>query len=94
LQGVTKLLFGQCILTSGEAGTSLPANGGILEVDCTINGVDSDDTAIAAINDCNGCLHTSAVIPSTNNVEMLIFNDCSFNVAPGLAQIAIIVFDK
>ena len=28
LQGVTKLLYGQCTLTSGEAGTSLLANGG------------------------------------------------------------------
>jgi hypothetical protein len=94
LQGVTKLLFGQCILTSGEAETSILANGGFLVIDCGINGVDSDDTAIATINDSNGCLHTSAVIPSTNNVELQIFNDCPFNVAPGTAQIAIIVFDK
>ena len=63
-------------------------------VDCTISGVDSDDTAIVTLNDSNGCIHTSDVSAGTNNVEVQLFNDCSFNVAPGPAQIAVVVFDK
>ncbi|MGI0016792.1 MAG: hypothetical protein ACREBU_25510, partial [Nitrososphaera sp.] len=42
LQGVTKLLFGQCVLTSAQNfEVVLPGNG--LLIGCNISGVDSDD---------------------------------------------------
>lgn len=94
LQGVSKLLFHQCALTSGEQATGLPPNGGILYIDCEISGVDSDDTAIVTLIGASGCIHTSQVNMETNNVEVQLFNDCPFTAAIGLARIAVVVFDK
>lgn len=89
LQGVTKLLYSECAVTSGQG---IPANG-FLVIDCTTSGVDSDDTALVTLNNSNGCLHASAVNAETNNVEFQMFSDCAFSV-PAVAKVAIVVFDK
>src|ERR1051325_4266478 len=45
-QGVTKLLFGQCVLTSAESSISIDP-GTFLGINCTISGVALGDTAVA-----------------------------------------------
>ncbi len=94
LQGVTKLLFGQCATNIAE-GTASTAAGNGLTVQCTINGVDSDDSAIALHNTGNACFEVRRVGVSTNEVAVLLINECSFTTTFGIgSKISIIVFDK
>jgi hypothetical protein len=94
LQGVTKLLFAQCGLTSTEANTSVPASL-YLTVQCTISGVDSDDTAIATrdngANNCFPIVHTQL---NAGEVNVTFKNVCSSSATPGASTIALIVYDK
>ena len=94
LQGVTKFLFGQCILTSSEATANI-LTGGLLNVDCNINGVDADANAIATLNEGSGCFTARQAYTGTNNVKVSLVNDCSVtdNVQDG-ANISILVYDK
>jgi hypothetical protein len=93
LEGVTKLLFGQCELTSTEA-TGVISAGNSLYVYCTINGVDSDDSAIAALSQQNSCFETRKVVAQSNTVSVQMVNECSTSQAIGTSSIAIIVFDE
>ena len=94
LQGVTKLLFGQCKLDSNEASALLPP-GGQTAVACTITGVDSDDTAIAMYNPVGGaCFATQMADTATNLVTVYLINECSDNQRPGATTMGVIVFDK
>jgi hypothetical protein len=94
LQGVTKLLFGQCAATSA-AGTLTLGTGTGAEIRCTISGVDSDDSAIAKQNTGGSCFEVRKVIPQTNLVVISIWNMCSDNAQVGTgAAFSVIVFDK
>lgn len=91
LQGVTKLLFGQCSINNS---VQVPP-GSATTVNCFINGVDSDDSAVASINDgTGGCF--DARVSGTNNgsVFVTLANECSLTTQIGIAKIGIIVFDK
>jgi hypothetical protein len=95
LQGVSKLLFGQCTLSSAEAGSKVNGGGDYaVIVNCTINGVDSDDTALATLNGGGGCFDVSQVFTSSNNVQVNLRNGCTFNTSPGAASLSVVVFDK
>ena len=93
LQGVTKLLYGQCILTASEGSTVIGA-GSFITIGCSINGVDSDDTAMATFNDGSVCFSVEQVQPTTNEVKVILINECATNEPPGAGRLAVIVFDK
>ncbi len=95
IQGVTKLLFGQCKLTDTEANTKVNA-GDPIEIECSINGVDADDTAIATQTGffSNTCFVVATTLTDTNTVSVFLRNDCDSTQFIGSAQIAIEVFDK
>jgi hypothetical protein len=94
IQGVTKLLFGQCSLTNGEASVNYAAQS-VSTIECTISGVDSDDSAIAMMSGATSCFEPAAATAASGRVYVQIKNDCnSISDMPGLAKIAIVVFDK
>ena len=94
LIGVTKLLFGQCAVDSTEGAVTLSPGAGTV-IDCTINGVDSDDSAIAQPQIAGGCFDARASKAETNQVIVTMFNQCSISTQIGAGQqIGIVVFDK
>jgi hypothetical protein len=94
LTGVSKLLFGQCILTTEEGGANIKVGSG-LPVECKINGVDSDDSAIATLNNSSPCVKVGSADPQTNLVDVDIRNDCSMDYFVGRgSSIAVIVYDR
>ena len=94
LIGVTKLLFGRCVPTSDQRTTVMDSND-FEDVNCTISGVDSDDSVVANLNLSVPCFYTSDAVAETNNVQVVIVNGCSTPQAPGLlSSIAVIVYDK
>ncbi|HEY7734151.1 MAG TPA: hypothetical protein VIB07_05105 [Nitrososphaera sp.] len=94
LQGVTKLLFGQCVLDSAEGTNSISPGAGLI-VHCNISGVDNDDSAIATMNKLNACLAATAAVALNNDVIVLLRNPCDHSVTAGTGtRISIIVFDK
>jgi len=94
LQGVTKLLFGRCVLTNEKATTEV-SSGSVIPVTCNINGVDGDDSAIATRNDGIGCFGIQTVQTGPGNVVVTLLNDCDSPAIVGSgATIGIIVFDK
>jgi hypothetical protein len=93
LQGVSKLLFEECVLSEEDA-TSIVPTDGILPVVCSVNGVDSDDTAIATLSAQNSlCYHASDTETETDQVKVLLRSSCGTSVI-GPATIGIVVFDK
>jgi hypothetical protein len=94
LAGVTKLLFGQCVLTSAETSANV-ATGGLLIKSCNISGVDADDFAIATLNDGNVCFEVAKVSIHSSNVSVPLRNDCPFTTKVGSpGTIGVIIFDK
>lgn len=98
LVGVTKLLFGQCVLTNAEY-TNVQIPGGEVSVQCAISGVDSDDSAVATLNKSSSCFKVSRAVPASGLVFVLLRNDCSSNSSVGAGgtdggKIAVIVYDK
>ena len=95
LQGVTKLLFGQCKLTDTEAKTNVAAGNAIL-IECSINGVDPDDTAIATLTGffSSTCFVVATTFTDTNTVWVTLRNDCTSTQPIGQSVLAIVVFDK
>ena len=94
LQGVTKLLFGQCVPTDFQKTSSVTA-GFVLDVVCNIAGVDGDDSATATLNGGTDCFKVANVLPSTGGVTVSVRNDCSSNATLGFGTtIAVIVYDK
>ncbi|MGI0012850.1 MAG: hypothetical protein ACREBU_05310, partial [Nitrososphaera sp.] len=73
--GVTKLLFGKCMLTSTEASTSVAAGGNII-IDCSISGADSNDAVSATLNHGNGCFEVEQAEPGSGVVGVNLHNDC------------------
>lgn len=98
LQGITKILFGHCVLTS-IAYTQVQIPGGVVSAQCSISGVDSDDSAVATLNKSSDCFKVSKAVPASGLVYVLLRNDCPFNSSVGAGgtnggEIGIIVFDK
>lgn len=93
IQGVTKLLFGQCVLSSSENSISITA-GAFLTKSCNISGVDSDDSAIALINAGNDCFEVQSADLFTNQVLVDLKNDCATTQQVIAGKIGVIVFDK
>ena len=93
LQGVTKLLFGQCKTDAEEAGITLGSHTGT-DIDCSIAGVDGDDSAIAFLNKGNSCLHPTHAIPRTGAVQVFIVNWCPINITVGDNLVSVVVYDK
>jgi hypothetical protein len=94
LQAVTKLLFGQCVLTNSEATSPLSVHVAMTK-DCTIAGTDSDDSVIVTLNDMNVCLDDGLVQSHNGFVRVHIKNECSIEVPPGAGStIGIVVYDK
>jgi hypothetical protein len=93
--GVTNLLFGECTATINSP---IQAHSTVTE-SCNINGVDSDDRAIATLNSATGgvavnCIEVSLAIPMTNQVGLRLSNDCTNEANLGDAKIGIMVYDK
>jgi hypothetical protein len=94
LQGLTKLIFGQCVLTNTEATTDVSTHVAMLKV-CNIAGTDSDDSVIVTLNDMNICLDDRFVQSQNGFVRVYIKNECSIEVPPGAGStIGVIVYDK
>ncbi|HEY8140506.1 MAG TPA: hypothetical protein VIE86_05425 [Nitrososphaera sp.] len=93
IQGVTKLLFGQCKPTSSQATVDV-LNGFTLAIDCMISGVDSDDSAFADKNIGNQCFHIDTVDTQSGKVRLLVTNQCGFTSQLGQAEFAVLVYDK
>jgi hypothetical protein len=94
LQGVTKLLFGQCVVDSSEGSSNIMPGNGIL-IMCSINGVDSDDTAVAMINGAGSCFEARQASTSSNQVAVVAVNECTTTQQIGTGKIVgIMVFDK
>lgn len=94
LQGVSKLLFGQCAAGSGPGTLTLSPGGGT-EIACSISGVDSDDSAIAQPQVGGGCFDARASKTDTNKVYVYVFNQCAIPHQFGTGtQLAVVVFDK
>jgi hypothetical protein len=94
LQGVTKLLFGQCVVSSSEGSSNIMPGNGILII-CSINGVDSDDTAVAMINGVGSCFEARQASTSSNQVAVVAVNECTTTQQIGTGKIVgIMVFDK
>ena len=93
IQGVTKLLFGRCILTSAEAVISI--NPGItLAINYTISGFATGDTAVATFNQLSSCFQVAQVNPNTGQVTVFLYNEFSTIQQPGSARIGVVVFHK
>jgi len=97
LQGVTKLLFGKCVVNS-SLGTFDVAAGSSISIPCAITGVDLDDRAIAQKNSGNECF-TERDAKSFTGTKTGIFvdfvNECTTTQQFGTgSQISVIVFDK
>src|SRR6185503_4305355 len=50
LAGVTKLLFGKCVVNSSDGGYNVPTNT-FYPIKCAISGVDTNDRAIASLTE-------------------------------------------
>jgi hypothetical protein len=94
LQGVTKLLFGQCILTSDES-TKTVGGTGTMTVRCTISGIDSDDYAMATLKTGGSCFGVVRAVPTdTGDVLVVLRNGCDSSSSVGNGSIAVMVYDK
>jgi hypothetical protein len=95
LQGVTKLLFGECTITSNTQKES----GGVIDSFCAISGVDSDDRAIAIKNSvgpgtADRCFDITQAQPVPGKVALVIVNQCDSPSILGTAKIGVMVYDK
>ena len=97
LQGVTKLLYGKCVVDS-STGTSSVAPGNGIAIPCAITGVDLDDRALAQKNSGNGCFTEREAYPfigTKTGIAVFFINECSTTQQFGTgARISVIVFDK
>ena len=94
LQGVTKLLFGECVLSSSDSNANVTHGLAILKT-CNIAGVDSDDFATATFTKGSPCFAVSLADTQTGSVNVVLRNVC-LSGAPLKAgdSIAVVVYDK
>ena len=95
IQGVTKLLFGQCVATDFQKTTAIEP-GEAWVVLCNIAGVDADDSASATLNESNFCFEVRQVDVTTGRVNVSVANDCTATTTAlgSSSSIAVIVYDK
>jgi len=99
IQGVTKLLFGECNPPTSADTANIPP-GLAVTFDCEINGVDADDSAIATYRDGSLCFvvgsaKAQATTLDSKGVKILLFNRCMDSAQIGSdARIAVLVYDK
>ena len=94
IQGVTKLLFGECS-TSEHHGRSLSTQSWVTVI-CNVSGTDTDDNVIATF-DYNGVCWgvDQAFVKSSGVVGVNIKNDCiSTQTFPSASKVALVVYDK
>jgi hypothetical protein len=80
IQGVTKLLFAKCSLTSAEEDI-MDSPGSARIFDCNISGVASGDQAIATINRVGGnaCFAITHTTTEPGAVNVFVKNTCDFS---------------
>lgn len=93
LQGVTKLLFAKCVITSTEATRNVDP-GSRFEKQCNITGVTTGDQAVATYNNGIDCLAVGGVDTGTDKLFVTFQNTCSVATNPGNGFISIIVYRK
>ena len=99
IQGVTKLLFGECNPTASEESLSIDPGFGIA-IECAIASVDADDSAIATYRPGSECFYVSSAealdtSSDSKGVSVLLKNDCMTSQKMGSdARVAVIVYDK
>jgi len=94
LQGVTKLLFGKCVLNSSDNFGNITHGLGFLKV-CNISGVDSNDFAVATFTQGSPCFAISSADAQTGSVSVVLRNVCSSAASLKAGDsIAVIVYDK
>ena len=91
LQGVAKLLFGECFFNNAIG----IGSGAVITFTCAINGVDGDDFAVATLRVGNGCFEVSKATPfDGGSVLVSLRNECPTTQVTGAGTIAVIVYDK
>ena len=94
LQGVTKLLFGECVLSSSDANANITHGFAILKT-CNISGVDSDDFAVATFTKGSPCFAVSLADTQAGSVSVVLRNVYTSSCALKAGDsIAVIVYDK
>ena len=94
IQGVTKFLFGECILNSNDAFANVTHGLAILKT-CNISGVDSDDFATATFTKGSPCFAVSLADTQTGSVSVVLRNVYTYSCALKAGDsIAVIVYDK
>ena len=90
IQGVTKLIFDQCIYEF--AATVDP---GVVHAEsCAVIGTDTNDKVLATLQNANVCFVLESTTPKPNEVVVDIINVCSASAIPGSFQVSIMVYDK
>lgn len=69
-------------------------NGSTIGIDCTISGVDNDDSAFAEKNSGNNCFLIEKVNPESGKVQLIVTNYCGHTSNLGPAEFAVLVYDK
>ena len=94
IQGVSKLLFAECKVSSSEA-SILRAPDAVAVIFCSISGVDNDDNAIASLEEgVSNCFALESTLTATNLVRVNLRNNCDTSQIVSLTTIGIIVYDK
>jgi hypothetical protein len=99
IQGVTKLLFGQCTVSNSLASTMF-ASGATATIRCVITGVDNDDSASATLYSTSSdgislCFAVVRTAVGSGFVDVLARNVCSSSTTLGAGtHVAVIVYDK
>jgi hypothetical protein len=88
LQGVTKLIFAECL--ASYAGLS---EGGGAIFDCSVPGAAAGDKAIALTNTGIACNSITQAFVMDDKVRLLFRNHCTGGTASSIGDVSIIVYD-
>ena len=75
IKGVSKLIFAHCMLTSAVGGANI-AVGEQTMIECTISGVDYDDSGSDNLNNTGPCVEVVHAVPYIGRVDVFMKNDC------------------
>jgi hypothetical protein len=94
IQGVTKLIFAKCSLTSSEGTVSIQPGQGT-NINCAVSGVASGDQAIASLNHSSTCFATTFVETEGGDVNVVLFNICdSPHIVGAGSYISLVIYHK
>ncbi len=94
LQGVTKLIFGKCVLNNSENVSDIDPGSGFIKI-CNISGVDSNDFAVATFTHGSNCFAIGSAETETGSVRVVLRNVCSSSDSLFAGDsIAVMVYDK